>query len=163
MDIDYLLERMEEALTSGSRVPFSRRALIDEEECLSILEQIREAVPEEIQRARRVNTDRDRMLQEANERARTLLSQAQQDAEELASEHELVRMAEERAAQIRSEALHAADEIRREADQYAYNVLEKLERTLHGNLQLVRRGLSELEQGPGAAYAAEEDLPDELP
>jgi len=163
MDIDYLLERLEEALTSGSRVPFSRRTLIDEEECLTILEQIREAVPEEIQRARRINQDRDRMLQEANDRARAVISQAQQELDDLASEHEIVRRVEELGAQLRAEASHAADEIRREADQYAYSVLEKLERTLNNNLQLVRRGLTELEHGPGAAYEAPDELPDELP
>ncbi len=30
VDIDYLLERLEEAITAGSRVPFSRRVLVDD-------------------------------------------------------------------------------------------------------------------------------------
>jgi cell division septum initiation protein DivIVA len=158
VDIDYLLERLEEAITAGSRVPFSRRVLVDDEECLAIIEQIREAVPEEIQRARRIQQDRERMLAEAQERARLIITQAQHEASELVSEHAMVRAAEARAAEIRAEAMRAADEIRREADEYAYQVLERLERHLTNTQQLVRRGLRELRQGTPHDYGeADED------
>jgi cell division septum initiation protein DivIVA len=147
VDIDYLLERLEESLTSGSKVPFSRRTLIDEEECLAILEQIREAVPEEIQRARRITQERERVLSDASERARMMLEQAEQEAAGRVREHSMVRTAEAMATDIRDEAIQAANEIRREADEYAYRVMERLERSLAAAMQTVQRGMRELERG----------------
>jgi len=162
VDIDYLLERLEEAVTSGSRVPFTRRTLVDEEECLVILEQIREAVPEEIQRARRINQERERVMSDATERAQHVLDQAANEADARLGEHAAVRAAEARAAQVREEALRAAAEIRREADEYAYHVMERLERNVTTVLTTVQRGMRELERGPaphGATGGADESLP----
>jgi type IV secretory pathway VirJ component len=162
VDIDYLLERLEEALTSGSRVPFTRRTLVDEEECLVILEQIREAVPEEIQRARRINQERERVMADAAERAQHVLEQAANEADARLGEHAAVRAAEARAAQIREEAVQAAEEIRREADAYAYQVMERLERNVTTVLTTVQRGMRELERGPTARSAdggSDEPLP----
>ncbi len=148
MDIDFLLQRLEEALTSGSRIPFSRRSLIDEEECLAIVEQIREAVPDEIQRARRTNQDRERVLAEAHERAQIVLAEADEQAADRLGDHAQVRAAEVRAAQIQDEAEQQGDEIRRQADEYAYQVMERLEQQLATTLKIVQRGMRELEQGP---------------
>ena len=160
MDIDYLLERLEEAITSGSRIPFSSRTLVDEEECLAILEQIREAVPDEIQRARRINQDRERVLSEAQERARMMLAQAQQEVAERLSGHATTRAAEARATEIRAEAVRSAQQTRREADEYAYQLLERLERTLNASLQNVRRGMRELEHGPEPELDDVDDEPE---
>ena len=158
MDIDYLLERLEEAVTAGSRVPFTRRTLVDEEECLVILEQIREAVPEEIQRARRINQERERVMSDATERAQHVLDQAANEADARLGEHAVVRAAEARAAQIREDALRAAEEIRREADEYAYKVMERLERNVTTVLTTVQRGMRELERSPAPRNAdVEED------
>jgi len=47
---------------------------------------------------------------------------------------------------------------------YRWVVASTSRRTkLNGNLQLVRRGLAELEHGPDPAYEGPEELPDELP
>src|SRR5919199_6865079 len=54
MDLGYLLDQLEEVLSSGTRVPLSSRTLVDEQEVLDILDQIRVAVPEEIKAARRI-------------------------------------------------------------------------------------------------------------
>ena len=40
IDILYLLDRLEEVLAAGSRLPFSSRTMIDEQECLDILEEV---------------------------------------------------------------------------------------------------------------------------
>ena len=61
-DITFLLERLEEVLGDGSGLPFPRRRLIDDEECLGIIEQIRLTLPQEIRQARRLNTERDAVL-----------------------------------------------------------------------------------------------------
>ena len=48
MDIMYLLERLEEVLGGGTRLPFTNRALVDDEDCFQIIDQIRLSLPNEI-------------------------------------------------------------------------------------------------------------------
>ena len=144
MDILYLLDRLEEELTAGRRLPFSDRTLVDEQECLDILDQIRVAVPEEIKAARRVTQERDAVLKDAQTEADRILQDAQRQVAGRVSEHALAQAAQERAAEIEEEALRAADEIRREADRYAARVLEKLRGHLTQAVDAVERGLQDL-------------------
>jgi cell division septum initiation protein DivIVA len=144
VDILYLVDRLEEELTSGRRVPFWERTLIDEQECLEILDQIRVAIPEEIKAARKVAEERDQLLAEARAEADRLLNDAEQQMAGRISEHALVRAAQSRAAEIEEDALRAAEEIRREADAYAFRVLERLRGQIEQITQAVDRGLHDL-------------------
>ena len=61
MDILYLLDRLETVLTSGSRVPLTGKTVVDEHECLDIIDQLRVAVPEEVKQAKRVQGEREQL------------------------------------------------------------------------------------------------------
>jgi cell division septum initiation protein DivIVA len=153
MDILYLLDRLEEAITSGTRVPFSNRSVIDEQECLDILDQIRIAIPQEIKEARRVYAERDQILNEATEQANRLLQEADEEARSRTSEHAIVRAAEARAVEIEERAYRLAEQTRREADKYAYEVLLQLQRRLDRVAAEVQLGLEELRASIGEAAA----------
>lgn len=146
MDILYLLDRLEEALASGQHVPFTARSLIDEQEALDILDQIRVAIPEEVKQARRVLAERESIIGEATERAERIEHDAAAQLRQRLDEHTLVRDAERRAEEIRVEALRAAEQMRREADAYAYRVLHKVQAQLEALGVQVEQGLRNLEQ-----------------
>ena len=76
-DITFLLERLEEMLGAGTGLPFTRRRLIDDAECLAIVEQIRLSLPNEIRQARRVNTERDALIDEAESHAAQVIRAAE--------------------------------------------------------------------------------------
>jgi hypothetical protein len=140
IDILYLLDRLEEVLNAGSRLPFSSRTMIDEQECLDILDQIRVALPDEIKQARRVNAERDGIIAEAEARAQQIVREAEERATEKVEEHTLVRQAQARAEQVEDDAERRSAEIRREADEYAYDTLAELEAELEQLLLTVRKG-----------------------
>ena len=140
IDILYLLDRLEEVLNSGSRLPFSSRTMIDEQECLDILDQIRVALPDEIKQARRINAERDGIIAEAEARAQQIVREAEERAAEKVEEHALVRQAQSRAQQVEDDADRRSAEIRREADEYAYDTLSELESELEQLLLTVRKG-----------------------
>lgn len=145
MDILYLLDRLEEVLSSGSRLPFTSRTLVDEEECLDILDQIRVAIPEELKAARRLTDERDQVLVEARSEADRLIRDAEQQVEGRISDHALVLEARQRGDQIEEEAQRQADQIRREADSYAFRALERLRNQLAHIDKAIERGMNELE------------------
>jgi vacuolar-type H+-ATPase subunit H len=147
VDILYLLDQLEEVLGAGSRVPLTSRTLVDEQEILDILDQIRVSVPDELKAARRLTQDRDQIIADAHAEAERIVQEAETEAVERVSQHNLVRVAEGRAADIEERAMLQAADIRRDADAYAYKVLQKLRDQIGQVAQTVDRGLSELEAG----------------
>ena len=145
MDILYLLDQLEEVLGGGSHLPLTSRTLVDEQEILDILDQIRVAIPDEIKAARRVTHDRDQVLADARAEADRLVQEADAEIAARVADHHLVRTAQARAAEIEERALEEADRMRRETDAYVYRVMQKLRDQIHQVSSTVERGLQELE------------------
>lgn len=153
MDILYLLDRLETVLTSGSRIPLTGKTVVDEHECLDIIDQLRVAVPDEVKQARRMQGDRDRIIQEAEERASRIVAHAQDQASNLAEQHEIAKAAEAVARRIVAEAEADAVERKEGADRYAADTLADLEHRLNEVLGVVRNGLQSLDSEPsGGGY-----------
>ena len=144
MDILYLLDQLEEVLGTGSKLPFTSRTLVDEQEVLDILDQIRMSIPEELKAARRLSQERDQVLADARAEADRIIREAEEHAAGRVSEHSLVRSAESRASEIEDRAKHEAQQVRQEAEAYAYRVLERLHEQINQLGQTVERGLREL-------------------
>src|SRR5438093_12429226 len=158
MDILYLLERLEEVLSAGSRLPFTSRALIDDEECFAIVDQIRLSLPNEIRQARKLNADREALLAETQGRAEQILRAAQNEARELARDHHIAVQAEAHAREILAQPARQREQIRRDADDYAYRVLLDLDQRLNGALSIVRNGLQALQGENESLEPPEEPL-----
>lgn len=147
VDFMYLLDRLEEALVTGSRVPLMARTLVDEQECLDILDQLRVAMPTEIKEARRIIAERDHILAQAREETERIIRGAEHRASRLVEEHAVVRNAQSRALQLEEQAERDSQQVREEAEQYAETVLTRVQERLDQALSNVRAGLRELEAG----------------
>lgn len=165
-DITFLLERLEEVLGAGSGLPFTRRRLVDDAECLAIVEQIRLSLPNEIRQAKRVNNERDTLLDEAESHAAQIIRAAELEAQERIQEHHIAKRAETRAQELIGQAERRVAQIRREADEYAYSVLLDLEHRLEGLMSTIRAGLRDLDDrqdnlaSPGSGLAGENAFED---
>src|SRR5512133_2003109 len=144
MDIVQLVDRLETVLGSGSRIPLSGKTVVDEHECMDILDQMRIAIPEEVKQAKRLQGDRERVISDAEERAERIVAHAREQATALAEQHEIVRAAEARARLILQDAEAEAQERRDGADRYAADTLTQLERHLEEQLNVVRNGIRAL-------------------
>lgn len=145
-DIQYLIDRLENLLNQGFRIPMTTNAVIDEDAFLDILDQMRITIPNEIREAQRIIQERDRILEEARDDAERIVAEARLEANQLVEDSEITEQAQVRADEIRAEAHRDAEEIRRGADQYAADVLHQLEGQLTHFLDTVHNGLGMLEQ-----------------
>src|SRR3712207_3086730 len=153
VDILYLLDQLEEVLKDSSKVPMTSRVLVDEQEILDIVDQIRVAIPDEIKAAHQVTRECEQLLANARGEADRLLREADAQVADRLAEHHLVRSAEGRAAQIEERAQQQGDEVRRESEAYAYRVMQRLRDQNTQLGQTVDRGLHELEAPPSRADA----------
>jgi vacuolar-type H+-ATPase subunit H len=146
MDILQLIDRLDELLDDGWRVPLANRVAIDEQAFLNIIDQMRITIPREVKRAHEVEAERDKYIAQAHEEARRILAQAREDASKLLDEHALQAVAQEQAKKIVEQARREADQVRRGAEEYAIAELKKLEEQVSALQQVVRNGLLALEQ-----------------
>ena len=146
VDVLELIDRLEKLVGTGTRVPLTSKAMVDEQEFLDIIDQLRVAVPEEIKQARRVSQDKDRVITQAQAEADKIIAAAQEQATLMLQESELVRAAQQQAASVVADAEQRADQLRREADEYALSILTGLDEELNKLLAQIRRGKMTLER-----------------
>jgi len=140
MDILHLIDRLEQELSQGQRLPFTSSVLVNEQRLWDIIDNMHTFIPEEVQRAKQVERERERILAQAREEAGRIVDLARERAEELTSSHELVRSARAEAAEIVSRARSEAERLQLEADSYALDVLVQMEEQLKRVLQTVQNG-----------------------
>ena len=161
MEILQLLDRLESLVSTGTRLPLTSRALVDEQEFVDILDEIRAAVPEEVRQAKRVSQEKDKVLLQAQSEADKIINAARDEATRILDEDHLIRAAREQADAYVQEAIQRAEEVRRGADEYALAALDGLEDQLTRLIATVRKGKSTLERSLHAPPAPEPSPPPE--
>lgn len=142
-----LLDRLESLVNQSRRLPLTPNIVVNEEEILDVLDQIRVGMPEEIKEARMVLETREARLRDADDQAQQMLLTAQERAERLIDEHEITRRAGTEAEALLTDARERSRKMRRDADDYARDRMEELETQLSNALSQVRRGVETLEAG----------------
>lgn len=155
-----LIERVEELqllVEEAKSVPLSSSAVINREEFLDLLAQLKEQIPDEIRQARWMARDRDELLARARKEAERIVAEAREQRDRLLSRTEIVHAAEREAERIIEEAKEKAARLRLEAEDYIDQKLAAFEILLNKTLATVHRGREQLRAGrPAGAPAAPE-------
>jgi len=155
MDILHLVDRLEELFNESRPVPMIRKVIVDEEKMLSIIDQMRVSIPEEIKKAQQLLTQRDRLLAQAQEEANRTLQLAREKADQLVSKDSIIQGAQSRAAQLIEQARIDNDVAQKEVDLYVINSLYSLENELGHLINQVRNGIKTLEPETGTQKTVE--------
>ena len=126
-------------------MPLSTQIMLNEDELMELIDQIRFNLPDEIKQANWTVSEQQRIMTEAHAEAARTMSRANERAEQSASEHEVLRRAERHAAQVVKDAQAKSDQMVREAERYALEQLRQLEAHLSRTLATVRRGAEALQ------------------
>lgn len=156
MEFFDLVAKAESVLNAGQKLPL-RKVIINEEEMRDALERMKLGVPEEFKRARQLESERDTILSTAEREARRTQEAAEEEFRVKLQDSHVVQAADKRAREIQAEAERQgagiiADAEKRanarkgDADQYAKDVLQKLDATLTQLLTSVRKGITSLEK-----------------
>jgi cell division septum initiation protein DivIVA len=132
-----LIDQLEELLSASGRVPLSQRVMVPAPEAFHLLDQVRQAVPRDVARARQVLHERDRILQDARTEAEAQRAAAHAEREALVAQHPIVLAATAAAEAMMADARQECARMRAEADAYALMAL----RDLHGQLHQTRTSL----------------------
>lgn len=177
MDLLHVVDRLEELVAGSQKMPIGGRAIVDRRRLFELIDQMRVAIPEEVHEAQRMVERRDELRREAEEEARMIVARAEEQAARLVDEHEVTLRAGARADEVAEQAdqrleariVEANAEIQERvsssrgvasqqmaaADEYADELLRRLERQLQAFVRSVQAGLEQIEAGPRRAGGPE--------
>lgn len=144
MEILSILETLEDLVEKSVNVPFSGKCLVDKEEILEIVKEVRLKLPDDIKQAKWVKEERQRILMEAQKEANNTIKDAEGKIAALVDEHEITKKAYEQANEIISNAQKNAREIRLGTRDYADSVLDKVEEILKDTLDVIKMNREEI-------------------
>lgn len=138
-DILYLVDRLEELVGVGKRVPFSGRVMVEEEEFLALVDQLRVAIPNEIKQAQRVIKERERIIGEAQDEAAEIIASAKDRTELLVSQHGIMLEARKRSEEVLRLAEEQRQRTKGEVDYFMLEQFQLIE-------DAIRRGMAVMEE-----------------
>ena len=139
MDTKKLLAELESVVKNAGDVPFTNKKMVDKEDIIRIIDAINQSLPNELDNAKRVVADKERILLEAEKKADDQIAQAKDYIARITDENELVRQAQERANQIITSADQAAEELETKSVTYACDVMKYVETQMEDMLETLKK------------------------
>ena len=168
MEILDLIDSLEELVIQARRLPVGGNLVVDRKRMLDVIDQMRLAVPTDLREAAQIIEMREQVMSEAHQAAQRMLQQAEQERARRLEENAILREAQERSQSILmeseararqviaeadataaahlSEAADAATKQLDEVDQYALEVMRRLENQLTAFLDSIRMSISSLQE-----------------
>ncbi len=100
MKVLELLEEIEEIVDTAAGFPLTGKIMVDSQELLEIVREIRAELPDEIQQAQWIKNERERIIDEAKKQYEAIISDAQKQAENMVENNDITNR-----AKLRSEEL----------------------------------------------------------
>jgi len=144
VDLLSVLNDLEEVIENSSKIPLTKKILVDEERVLDLLDRVRTTLPEEIRQAKWILQEREKVLVDSQKEAARILEDAQRQVVIKADDSEVARQAKTVAEEIVGKAEVVAREIREGARAYADDILKNLEDSLGKITEQINQGRNEL-------------------
>jgi cell division septum initiation protein DivIVA len=169
MELAARLEQLEELIREAKSMPLSSSVLINREEVLELIAELKEAMPEELKQARWIVKDREELLAKARDEGERIVEHANEEQLRMARKEEIVARATAEADRLVSEGEERARVMRSEAEDYVDAKLAQFEISIRkiveasqGSTKALNRTLDQVEVGRerlrGPANAAEAEF-----
>ncbi|MFF8358074.1 cell division initiation protein [Streptomyces chartreusis] len=158
MDVQNKLDEIVAAVSGARSMPMSASCVVNRAELLSLLEEVRAALPGSLAQAQELIGDREQMVEQARQEADRIIGQAHAERGSLISDTEVARRSQAEGDRLLAEARKEAEDVRAEADDYVDSKLANFEVVLTKTLGSVGRGREKLlGTGPGLDEQGYED------
>ena len=144
MEVLTLLEAIEEMLGRSANIPLTKKSLVDKDELLSVISEIRMKLPDELKQAKWVKEERQKILVDAQKEANQLIKEAENRIIAMIDEHEITKKAYEQKTEIIDSANAFSKDLIDGTKKYADEILAELEANLQDKLDIIKDNRKEL-------------------
>lgn len=134
--IDMIYEQIEDAKSPALKPNMS---MVDRDELLDLLDELRAQLPVEIKRAQELLAARDKFVEDAKKDVERMMRQAELEAKSKVSESEVLSAARQKAQSIVSNAENRAKRLYQVANEYAEDALARTEEAVQMALDEVKQ------------------------
>ena len=134
--IDMLYERIEDAKSPALKPNMS---MVDRDEMLDLLDELRAALPVEIKRAQELLAAREKFVDDAKRAVDRMMRQAEREAKTKVAESEVLYAAKEKARQIIARSEERSRQLYQVANEYAEDALARTEEAVQAALDEVKQ------------------------
>ena len=134
--IDMLYERIEDAKSPALKPNMS---IVDRDEMLDLLDELRAAVPVEVNRAQELLSAREKFVDDAKRDVERMMRQADLEARTKVSDSEVLYAAKEKARQIVARAEDRSRQLYQVANEYAEDALARTEEAVQAALDEIKQ------------------------
>ena len=147
MNVNELLDTIEDTLDESASMPLSGgKRLVDVAQIQEYLDEIRANLPGELRQAQQIVNDRAQIVDSANAQAQAIVKKAEERARILTSDAEIVKAAQQRAAEISSSTQAEMRALRQKGTDYCDNMLRNTEEVMAENAAQVKNVRANLRQ-----------------
>lgn len=108
MKVLELLEELEDIVDNATNVPLTSKIMLEAEDVFNIVREVRLALPDDVQQAKWIRDERDRILSDAKAEYERIIREAKKQADYLVETDDITLKATKLAQEIREDAeLHA--------------------------------------------------------
>jgi len=144
MKIFELLDELKAEIENSPKAVFSGKRTIESEVLLEIVADMTAEIPEAVKQADQLVAERDAIIEEAKNEAKSIVRSAEDELQERVSESEVLQEAQRQAEELKKTAENNAREITIGAKEYADDVLQELEGYLADYLKIIRKNRLQL-------------------
>lgn len=127
MKVLHLLDELEDVIENSSGFPLTGKILVDGNEVLEIIKEIRVELPDEIQQAQWIKDERQRILEEAQKESQMMIRDAKSNIESMVENDDLSLKARAKAEEILNVAEQGAKQIKKDSLDYVDRILEDVQ------------------------------------
>ena len=147
MNVEELLDLLDETLEESTNLPFTGgKRMVDVDKVRDIIDDIRLNLPSEIKQAKAIVNDRAEIVAGARRESEGIIKKAEDRARILVDQQEIVRQAQQKAAELLSAAQQQSREMRTTITDYCENMLRQTEESLAHSAAEVKNVRSALRQ-----------------
>ena len=139
-EVERLLDMLYEMINDAKNAPLSsERCVIDRDEALDLLDEIRRQLPTELRRAQDLIQAKDDYVSNAKREVNRMMQKAEFDAKNKVSDSEVLVAARERGREIIARAEDRSNEMYRVVNEYTEDALRRTEEAIQAALDEVKQ------------------------
>jgi hypothetical protein len=157
MTVNEILDELENLVVDAKHLLFTNKSIIEETDLVRLVEDLRNELPLELERAAKIMEEKKDILDAANAEAAKIVEQSKAYALKLTDESAVALQAQEKAKtimeqtqaqekEIMEKTMQNSQQLRDDADQYANQVFDHLITNVGNALQVVQQAKEELNQ-----------------
>ena len=127
-----LLDELEELIASSGKMPFSEKGIIDLDVAQKIIEDMRLNLPRDIQQAKWLGQEKDRIISDAKREYNRMINEAKDQVEYLVNNNSIYKDAQKRADALLKEAENHSNYMKYRSYEYIDQLLYDMQNDIAG-------------------------------